>query len=49
MWWENGVPPGRAGCLGQLGLAQRAQPARKVGGRRKADLYGSGVSGLMEV
>lgn len=33
---EDGDPPGIAGCSGQLGLAQGAQPAGKMGGGRKA-------------
>jgi predicted Rossmann-fold nucleotide-binding protein len=33
----------------QFDLSQRAQQAGKVSGRREANLYGSGVSGLMEV
>lgn len=30
-WWENGGASKIAGCLGQLGLAQRAQQAGKMG------------------
>ena len=41
--WENGSPPGIAGCSGQLGLAQRALIAMKMGQGREAFRNGSGV------
>ena len=49
-WWQDsGGPPGIAGCSGKLGLAQSSQPAGKINEGRKANLYGLGVSGLMDV
>lgn len=47
--WENGGLPGIAGCSGQRDLAQRTQKARKMGCRREANLYGSVMSGLIEM
>ena len=49
MWQENGGPLENADCSGQLGLAQRAQPAGKMGRGREANLYGLGISDLMKV
>ena len=48
-WWENVGTPGITGCLGELGLAQRTQPAGKMSQGREFSLYSSGVSGLMVV
>lgn len=43
----NGVPEGIIGCLELVGVPQRTQQAWRMGGRREADLYGSGFSTLM--
>ena len=42
-WQESGGLPGLPGCSEQLGLAQRAPRAGKVGGGREAYLYGSRI------
>ena len=44
--WENGGPPEKSGCSGQLVLDKRVQPAEKTGGGRKAKLQ---LRSLIEV
>lgn len=48
-WQGNGVFSGIACCSRKLGLAQRAQPARKIGEEREANLSGSGVLSLVDM
>ena len=48
-WQENGGCPGIAGSSEQCELAQRAQRADHMGGEMVEYLYGSRVSGLLEM
>lgn len=45
---SNGVQEGIVGCLGLLVVLQRSQQVAKMDGRREANMFGSGSSGLMK-
>jgi hypothetical protein len=48
-WQTNRGAHGKAGCSGQLGLAQRAQRSWKVSGGMDASLYGLASAALTNV
>lgn len=45
---SNGAQEGIVGCLGLLVVLQRSQQVAKMDGRREANMFGSGSSGLMK-